>query len=120
MLNTVILMGRLTADPDLKVTPANKNVVTFTLAVDRVTKGESDFITCVAWEKTATFMANYLKKGSKIVVQGRLQTRKYDRQDGSKAVATEVIVSAVDFGDAKKEEAKPDFDNVDVNGELPF
>lgn len=123
MLNSVILLGRLTRNPELKTTPSGKEVVTFNLAVNR-NKDTADFITCVAWENMAKFMNQYLKQGSLIVVQGSLQTRSYDRKDGSKAMATEVIVSNIEFGESKpKEKApeqEPNFDEVDVNGDLPF
>lgn len=120
MLNQVILMGRITKNPEIKSTTSGKEVVSFTLAVDR-TKDETDFISCVAWDKTAKFMQTYLKQGSKIVIQGRLQTRTYDRKDGSKALATEVIVNTIDFAEAKQEKPQePHFEEVDVDGDLPF
>ena len=123
MLNLAILMGRLTKDPELKNTTSGKEVITFNLAVDRFTKGESDFLTCTAWDKTAEFIVKYLKKGSKVVVQGRIQTRPYDRKDGSKAIATEIVVTAVDFADSKNNaptEKEPDFDSISDSDSLPF
>lgn len=123
-LNSVILIGRLTNNPELKQTTSGKSVVTYTLAVDRIQKGEADFISCVAWEKTAEFMSKYLKKGSKIAIQGRIQTRTYDRQDGSKAYVTEVVSDKVEFCEAKgetKPSEEPNFENIDVNADnLPF
>lgn len=120
MLNQVILLGRLTRNPELKMTTSGKEVVTFNLAVNR-NKDTADFITCVAWEKTARFISDYLKQGSLIVVQGSLQTRSYDRKDGTKALATEVIVSNIEFAEAKqKAEPEPNYENVDIDAELPF
>ncbi len=120
-LNSVILIGRLTNNPELKQTTSGKSVVSYTLAVDRIQKGEADFISCVAWEKTAEFMSKYLKKGSKIAIQGRIQTRTFDRQDGSKAYVTEVISDKVEFCDSKAETTEPNFEDIDVNADsLPF
>lgn len=101
MMNRVILVGRLTKDPDLRYTTNGVAVATFTLAVNRAfsTNGEreADFINCVVWRKAAENVANYLKKGSLAGVDGRLQTRHYDGQDGKRVYVTEVIAESVQF-----------------------
>ena len=114
MLNSVVLMGRLTANPVLRVTTSGKNVCSFTLAVDRgITKGgerKADFIPVVAWENTALFVEKYFLKGSMIAVEGSLQSRKYEDKGGDMRTAYEVIAKEVSFcGDklTAKEEYKP-------------
>lgn len=102
MMNRVILVGRLTKDPDLKYTPNGVAVATFTLAVNRSFANqqgerEADFINCVIWRKQAENVANYLKKGSLAGVDGRLQTRNYEGQDGKRVYVTEVIAESVQF-----------------------
>ncbi|MBY0596141.1 single-stranded DNA-binding protein [Bacillus bingmayongensis] len=100
-LNRVILVGRLTKDPDLRYTPNGVAVATFTLAVNRpfTNQGqrEADFISVVVWRKQAENVANYLKKGSLAGVDGRLQTRNYDGQDGKRIYVTEVVAESVQF-----------------------
>ena len=110
MLNKSILMGRLTADPELRMTQSGKPVATFTLAVERDFKGangtrEADFINCVAWNNTAEFVNKYFTKGNMAVVSGRIQTRKWEAADGKKGFATEIIVENMYFGESKKTEA---------------
>ncbi|MDC2866790.1 single-stranded DNA-binding protein [Bacillus sp. CGMCC 1.60114] len=102
MMNRVILVGRLTKDPDLRYTPNGVAVATFTLAVNRAFTNqqgerEADFINCVIWRKQAENVANYLKKGSLAGVDGRLQTRNYDGQDGKRVYVTEVLAENVQF-----------------------
>ncbi|WP_395761061.1 single-stranded DNA-binding protein [Bacillus sp. 3G2] len=102
MMNRVILVGRLTKDPDLRYTPNGVAVATFTLAVNRAFANqqgerEADFINCVIWRKQAENVANYLKKGSLAGVDGRLQTRNYDGQDGKRVYVTEVLAESVQF-----------------------
>jgi len=102
MINRSILVGRLTKDPDLRFTPTGVAVATFTLAVNRpfVAEGkerEADFINCVIWRKPAENVANFLKKGSLAGVEGRIQTRSYDGQDGKKVYVTEVVCDSVQF-----------------------
>lgn len=109
MLNKVILMGRLTKDPELRHTDNGKAVATFTIAVDKG-HGENkktDFINCVAWEKTAEFINNWFGKGRLIALVGRISTRDYEGQDGRKNYVTEVVVSEVSFADNKKDETTP-------------
>ena len=101
MMNRSILVGRLTKDPELRFTPNGVAVSTFTLAVNRAFSNngerEADFINCVVWRKVAENAANYLKKGSLAGVDGRIQTRHYDGQDGKRVYVTEVIAESVQF-----------------------
>jgi single-strand DNA-binding protein len=109
MLNKVLLIGRMTKDPDLKFTPSNVAVVAFTIAVERkyAKPGEerkADFINCVAWRGTAEFIAKHFTKGQMINVVGELQVRSWDDTQGIKRYATEVIVDEVNFcGDKKSD-----------------
>lgn len=105
-MNKVILIGRLTADPETRYTQSGTAVGSFTLAVDRRGKkaeGQptADFIPCVVWDKLAEIVANNLAKGRKVGIEGRLQVRTYNANDGSKRYATEVIVNELDFCDNK-------------------
>ena len=103
--NKVILMGRLTADPELKQTQSGTAVVSFNLAVDRrYNKDEEkkcDFITVVAWKQTAEFICKYFKKGSAILLCGELQTRSWEDNNGNKRYATEVVANEVSFCEGK-------------------
>jgi single-strand DNA-binding protein len=105
MMNRVVLVGRLTRDPELKYTPSGVAVATFTLAVNRPFKNESgeqqaDFINIVIWRKQAENAANYLKKGSLAGVDGHIQTRNYEK-DGKKVYITEVVADSVQFLEPK-------------------
>lgn len=111
-INKAILLGRLTADPELKATPSGISVGTFTLAVDRnfVKQGEerqADFINCVAFKQTAEFIAKHFGKGRMIAVEGRLASRTYDDKNGVKHYVTEVIVDAASFTGEPKEQREP-------------
>lgn len=111
MLNKAIIMGRLTADPEKRMTTNNTPVTSFTVAVDRDFSGkdkekETDFINCVAWRSTADFVSNYFSKGSMIVVSGRLQVRKWQNKDGENRYATEVVADNVYFGESKRTNAE--------------
>jgi len=102
MLNRVVLVGRLTKDPELRYTPSGVPVATFTLAVNRTFTNqqgerEADFINCVVWRKPAENVANFLKKGSLAGVDGRIQTRSYEGQDGKRVYVTEVVAESVQF-----------------------
>src|SRR5690606_35354525 len=102
MMNRVVLVGRLTADPQLRYTSSGTAVATFTLAVNRNFKNqageqEADFINVVVWRKPAENVANFLKKGSLAGVDGRIQTRNYEGQDGKKVYVTEVVSESVQF-----------------------
>ncbi len=133
-LNTIILQGRLVKDPDLRSTTTGKKVCTFTIAVDRGRNNGTDFINCVAWEKSGEFVNNYFLKGDPILVQGQLQTRQYDDKEGNKRTAYEVAVREVNFCGGKKEKESSGssiddlkkFGNVqftdvaDAESELPF
>lgn len=106
MLNRVVLVGRLTKDPDLKYLANGTPVATFTLAVNRPFKNqqgdqEADFINVVVWRKPAENAANYLKKGSLAGVDGRIQTRNYEGQDGKRVYVTEVVAESVQFLEPK-------------------
>lgn len=104
--NKVILMGRLTATPELKQTGGGSSVTSFTIAVDRkYNKGEekqADFISIVAWRQTAEFICKYFDKGSAILIEGELQTRSWTDQQGQKRYATEVVAHEVTFCESKK------------------
>ena len=111
MLNIAIVMGRLTADPELRYTPNNTAVVSFRLAVERNYKGqgkekETDFLSVVAWRNTAEFIAKYFRKGSMMAVQGPIQTRSYTDRQGDKRTATEILAEQVYFGEGKKQEGE--------------
>lgn len=106
-MNRVVLMGRLTKDPELRYTPQGTAVVRFTIAVNRrfAKEGQqqADFISCVAWRQTAEFICKYFRKGSMIAVVGSIQTRSWDGQDGKRQYATEVLVDEVYFTGSKAE-----------------
>lgn len=110
-MNKVILMGRLTKDPEVKYTQTNNTMVTsFSLAVNRrfTKQGEerqADFINIVTWNKTAEFCSKYFKKGQQVGVIGRIQTRTWDDEQGQKHYVTEVIAEEAYFADSKKEGA---------------
>ena len=101
MINRVVLTGRLTRDLELRRTQSGTSVVSFTLAVDRIFRREgqpeADFINCVAWNRQAETMAQYLHRGSLIGVDGRLQTRNYENQQGQRVYVTEVVVDNFTF-----------------------
>ncbi len=144
MLNCVTLMGRLVADPEVRTTTTGKSVCTFRIAVDRsfAKAGEqrqADFITIVAWESTANFVSRYFAKGSMIAVQGSIQTRNYEDNNGNKRTAFEVLAREVSFCGSKAETgsvapvaAAPqqapayqtavpsDFEEIDDDEDLPF
>ncbi|MEG1900173.1 MAG: single-stranded DNA-binding protein [Bacilli bacterium] len=105
-MNKVILIGRLTKDPELRYTQSNVAVATFSLAVNRNFSNaqgerEADFINIVVWRKQAENIKNYIKQGSQVAVDGRMQTRTYDGEDGKKRYITEVIAENVQFLDSK-------------------
>ena len=107
MINNIVLVGRLTKDPDLRYTTSGTGVATFTLAVNRNFTSadgtrEADFINCVIWRKPAETLANYAKKGVLIGVTGRIQTRSYDNQQGQKVYVTEVIADNFQLLESKK------------------
>lgn len=96
MINNVVLVGRLVRDPELRYTPSNQAVATFSLAVNRNFKGqngerEADFINCVIWRQQAENLTNWAKKGALIGITGRIQTRNYENQQGQRVYVTEVV-----------------------------
>lgn len=108
MLNVAILMGRLVADPELRHTPNNVAVTSFTIAVDRsyVKSGaerQADFIDVVAWRNTAEFVCKYFRKGQMIALQGSIQTRSYTDSQGIKRKAFEIVADNVHFADSKRD-----------------
>ena len=113
MLNHIVLMGRLTRDPELRRTGSGIAVASFTLAVDRDFGGrdggekETDFIDIVAWRNTAEFVSKYFAKGRMAVVSGRLQIRNWQDRDGNKRRSAEVVADNVYFGDSKRDGAAP-------------
>ncbi|GJM80165.1 single-stranded DNA-binding protein 2 [Paenibacillus sp. HMSSN-139] len=108
MLNRVILIGRLTRDPELKYTPAGVAVANFTLAVDRPFKSDSgereaDFIPVVTWRQLAETCANYLRKGRLTAVEGRIQVRNYENNEGKRVYVAEVIADNVRFLESNRQ-----------------
>ena len=110
MLNHIVIMGRLTRDPELRRTGSGIAVASFTVAVDRDFGGrdggekETDFIDCVAWRHTGEFVSKYFTKGRMIVVSGRLQIRSWTDKDGNKRRTAEVVADNCYFGDSKRDE----------------
>lgn len=113
-MNKVILIGRLTKDPELRTTPTGTATTSFTVAVDRTFvnqqtgQREADFINCVAWRKQAENISRYCFKGTQVAVEGRIQTRNYDAQDGTKRYVTEVICDNVTFLGSKNSNSRDD------------
>lgn len=109
-MNKAFIMGRLTKDPEIRTTPTQVPVATFTLAVDRRFKSsngekQTDFIPVVAWRNTADFVGKYFKKGSKMIVIGSIQTRTYDDKEGKKVYVTEIIADEVEFAESKRDDS---------------
>lgn len=107
MLNCAIIMGRLTADPELRTTQSGISVTSFTVAVDRAYKSgderQTDFINVVAWRSTADFVSRYFRKGQMIAVQGSIQVRNYEDKNGNKRTAVEIVADNVSFCGSKNE-----------------
>lgn len=148
MLNCAVIMGRLTADPELRTTPNGVSVTSFSVAVDRSyqkagEERQTDFINVVAWRQTAEFVSRYFHKGSMIAVQGSIQTRNYEDKTGARRTAVEIVADNVSFCGSKAETgtgnyavpaaapvAAPapsfstaganDFSSADMEDELPF
>lgn len=138
MINNIVLMGRLTANPELKTTPNGISCAAFSVAVERSVKSkdgerQTDFIPCVAWRNTAEFVCKYFVKGRMIAVAGELQTRKFTDKNGNNRTAFEVIAGNISFcGDSNgngNAAAQPtqqpqgssgDFMTIDVGDDLPF
>lgn len=136
MLNRIIVMGRMTRDPELRRTNSGTAVASFTVAVDRDFKSQSgeketDFIDAVAWRNTAEFVSKYFSKGRMAVVEGRLQLRDWTDKDGNKRRSAEIVADSVYFGDSKRDggdtvqsepqsEPQSGFSEVEDDGDLPF
>lgn len=130
-LNCAVIMGRLTATPELRTTQSGLAVTSFTVAVDRAyaKQGEerqADFINVVAWRQTAAFVTRYFEKGQMIAVQGSIQTRNYEDKNGNKRTAVEIVANSVSFcGDKKKDEspsepsAPQDFTEIPITPDNP-
>lgn len=107
-MNKVILVGRLTKEPELRATQSGVNVCSFTVACDRRFQKEgeerqADFINCIAWRQQAEFISKYFTKGTRIALDGSIQTRSWDDSEGNKRYATEVVVDHVEFAQSKNE-----------------
>ena len=115
MLNHIVIMGRLTKDPELRRTGTGTAVASFTLAVDRDFgskndgEKETDFIECVAWRQTGEFVSKYFSKGRMAVVSGRLQIRGWTDKEGNKRKTAEVVADNVYFGDSKKDNSEGEY-----------
>ncbi len=129
MINRVVLVGRITKDPVLRKTQNGTSVVSFTIACNRRVPSQgqdADFINCVAWNRTADFMAQYVKKGALLGLEGRIQTRNYDDKDGKRVYVTEVVADSVQLLESKKDvqsEAtmqNDEYDDYVDGGSLPF
>lgn len=136
MLNTISIIGRLTAEPELRYTKNGTAVCAFTVACDRDVKGEdgsrkTDFIDCVAWRSTGEFVSKYFNKGSLLCVTGRLEIRDWTDKNGNKRRNAEIVVSSAYFCESKPKDAdneapeppetyNGDFQELESDGELPF
>lgn len=130
-MNLTVLVGRLTRDPELRMTQSQVAVCSFTLAVDRKFKSasgerEADFIPCVAWRKTAELINQYVQKGHRLGVIGSIQTRSWDKGDGTRGYATEVMVEEIEFLQPREQQQtrhqQEDFwqDTANQDTSLPF
>lgn len=139
MLNTAIIMGRLTADPELKSTGGGLSVCSFTVAVDRRFKGQNeerqtDFIRCVAWRQSAEFLSKFFRKGSMVAVTGSIQVRSYEDKNGYQREAMEIVADQINFTGERNQASEitaapeqpmssasaPDFDEIVGDDNLPF
>jgi len=122
MLNRVILIGRLTADPELRYTPTGLPVATFRLAVDRqknqAGEKQTDFINIVAWQQRAEFASNYLNKGRLVAIEGRLHIRQWTTQEGQRRSTAEVVCDRVQPLDRRREEPGPGAPEGEAPGEF--
>ena len=120
MINNVVLVGQLTRDPELRYTPSNVAVATFSLAVNRNFKNqagdyEADFISCIMWRQQAENFANWLKKGALVGITGRIQTRSYDNQQGQRVYVTEVVAESFQILEKKDNAAN----NASMENQIP-
>ena len=125
MLNHIVIMGRLTRDPEVRYTQSQLPVASFTVAVDRDYSGrdggerQTDFIDCVAWRQTAEFVGKYFKKGSMAVVSGRLQIRDWTDREGGKRRSAEIVVDNIYFGESKRDSSNSGSYNANSYGSQP-
>ena len=122
-MNKAILIGRLTKDPTISHAQDGKTVARYTLAVDRRSKDDTaDFIACVAFDRKGEFVEQYLKKGTKIAVTGRIQTGKYTNREGQTVYTTDVVIDEQEFCESKKasEETPEEFVTIPDDAKLPF
>lgn len=122
MINQVTLVGRLTRDPDLRITQEGISVTNVTVAVNRPFRNQhgeigADFVQCTLWKRTAENTAQYCRKGSLVGITGRIQTRYYDNQEGKRVYVTEVVAETVKFLDNKRSAEIP---HQQVDNKLPF
>ena len=111
-MNRVILMGRLTRDPDIRYTQEQVCIARYTLAVDRRNKdNEADFISCVAYAKAGEFAEKYMRKGMKMAIEGRIRTGKYEKDDGTTVYTTDVVVNSQEFTEGKKDTGRDRMDD---------
>jgi len=123
MLNNISIIGRLTKDPDVRKTPSGRSVCAFTIANERPKNGqgekEVDFLEVVAWNSSADFVGNYFKKGSPILVTGRLQTRAWKDKEGNNRQAWNIVANTVEFVPTSKRQDEAT-EYIPTEGELPF
>lgn len=128
-MNQVILVGRTTDSPELKVTQSGKSVINMSIAVKRpFSKDVTDFFQCVAWEKNAEFISRYVNKGDKIGINGVLATRSWTNQDGEKRTSVEILINSVELlSTNNKSDTEPQFNNnspnfeeIKTDDDLPF
>lgn len=121
-MNSVIMIGRLVANPELKQTTNGRNVTNFKLAVETTQKNKADFFTIIAWEKTAEFITNYFHQGERMALQGRLQTRHYEK-NGVKVPVVEILAERVEFCERPQVAPKAEdivYEDVTNAQDLPF
>ena len=117
MLNHIVIMGRLTRDPELRTTQSGVSVTSFTVAVDRDFGGrdggerQTDFIDCVAWRQTGEFVSKYFHKGSMMVVSGRLQSRKWQDREGNNRINWEISADNVYFGESRRDSGEGSYES---------
>ena len=126
MLNHIVVMGRLTRDPELRTTQSGVNVASFTVAVDRDFGGrdgaerQTDFFDCAAWRQTGEFVSKYFQKGRMIVVSGRMQSRKYQDREGNNRTAWEIQADNVYFGDSKRDSDNAGYSQSSYTGQSSY
>ena len=126
MLNHIIILGRMTRDPELRTTQSGVNVASFSVAVERDFGGrdggerQTDFFDCSAWRQTGEFVCKYFHKGSLIAVSGRMQSRKYQDRDGNNRTAWEIQADNVYFGDSKRDNDNSGYSQSSYTGQPAF